>query len=182
MPLPGLESQECVWVTCAQPGAFLRPPSLGLPGLAWCPWILHLVEGTPPCRVLACLTSLSPWEAGRMGSGVGGAPLSHASAKPPPPGSPPRSPFSWALSVQAPVINQLSPRMTSALTPPPSPQHQAKPSGSRCGTRQTWGSPCTCLGLGMASPSSVAALPQGWYHFPLWSLKPQIPVPFPLEA
>ena len=119
MPLSGLESRECVWVTCAQPGAFLRPPSLGLPGFAWCPWILRLVEGTPPCRVLACLTSLSPWEAGRMGSGVGGAPLSHASAKPLPPGSPPRSPFPWALSVQAPVINQLSPRMTAVDGSPP---------------------------------------------------------------
>lgn len=124
----------------------------------------------------------SPWEAGRMASGLGGAPLLHASAKPLPPGSPSRSPFPWALSVQALVINQLNPRMMAALTPPPSPQHQEKPSRSKCGTRQTWGSPCTCLGLDMASPSSVAALPQGWYHIPPWPLKLQIPAPFPLEA
>ena len=170
MPLSGLESQECVWLTCAQPGAFLRPPSLGLPGLAWCPRIFHLVKGTLPCRVLACLTSLFPLGGWKNGLWSGWSPSLTCQYKTFSSRKSSKITFPWALSVQALVINQLSPRMMAALTSPPSPQHQAKSPGSRCGTRQTGFTlhlPWTRHGLSELSRSSATRM------VPLPTLAPQ---------
>lgn len=102
-----------------------------------------------------------------MASGLGGA-LSHASTNLHQEVL--HITFPWALSVQALVINQLSPRMMAALTSPLSPQHQAKSPGSRCGTRQTGFTlhlPWTRHGLSELSRSSATRM------VPLPTLAPQ---------
>lgn len=105
-------SEASVWVTCASrsqhpcPASGLSQAALALPGahkssLFWVPHPTGSWLRPPPS---------SPRGGGEDGLWSGQSPPSPVSAKPPPPGSPPRSPLPWALSVQASVTNQLSPR------------------------------------------------------------------------